>query len=497
MSVSSPERAAPSPSASRPSPSRQFLAVVALACAAQVLFSWALVAQHRAYNSNGWDLAWFDQVVWNTAHGRFFETSFAPWNFLGEHVEPVLLLFALVYRVHAEVKVLLLTQAAVAAWAAVPLYLAARRVLASATAGLLVAAAYLGAAHLHRAMLFDFHPEVMGTACIFGAFALVAAGRPGWALAAIGAQFLLKEDAALVGAGFALVLWLYGYRAHAIGLLAAATVYFLLVAGVLMPAVRGGPGGPHARYGYLGPSLPEAVLGAVHHPHRILERLARPEQRGAAAELLASQAVLPLAGPAALGAVPLLAAHLLSEHPAQAELALHYGVLPFALLLVAAVLGAARLARAPRLAVAWRWTRLPPAARTTVLTGALLGAELVYTFAAGPFGRRFALSHYQRTAHSAAVDRVLAAVPRDGAVAAQSGLLPHLSQRRWIWEFPPVNDAPYVVVDRRAWRNVHGPPTPEYDYDAALAALPERGYCLLRAEDGVELYARHDRCPPR
>src|SRR5262245_44070874 len=55
-----------------------------------ILMSWALLAQHRAFNSNGWDLAWFDQIVWNTAHGRPFENSFAAWNFLGEHVEPIL-----------------------------------------------------------------------------------------------------------------------------------------------------------------------------------------------------------------------------------------------------------------------------------------------------------------------------------------------------------------------------------------------------------------------
>src|SRR5439155_18580711 len=82
---------------------------------ASLVFTWALLAQHRAYNSNGWDLGWFDQVVWNTAHGRPFENSFAPWSFLGEHLEPVLLLFALIYRVKPDVEILLVTQALVGA----------------------------------------------------------------------------------------------------------------------------------------------------------------------------------------------------------------------------------------------------------------------------------------------------------------------------------------------------------------------------------------------
>src|SRR5690349_19289638 len=88
----------------------QTCAVLLLVSFQTALFTWALLAQHRSFNSNGWDLAWFDQIVWNTAQGRPFETSFADWNFLGEHVEPVLLLFAAVYRVKPDVEVLLLTQ---------------------------------------------------------------------------------------------------------------------------------------------------------------------------------------------------------------------------------------------------------------------------------------------------------------------------------------------------------------------------------------------------
>ena len=175
-------------------------------CLAWAVFSWALVAQHRAYNSSAFDLGFFDQIVWNTSRGRLFATTFVPYNFAGQHVEPVLLLFAAAYRVRPAVEVLLLTQAAVAAWAALPLYLAARRVLASATAGAMVAAAYLLAPHLHGAVLFDFHPEVMGTAGIFGAFALLTAGRPGWALVPIGATFLLKEDASLPAHGYCVLV---------------------------------------------------------------------------------------------------------------------------------------------------------------------------------------------------------------------------------------------------------------------------------------------------
>jgi uncharacterized membrane protein len=466
-------------------------------CGAWLIFSWAPVAQHHAYHSHAYDFGFFDQVVWNTAQGRFFETTFVRYNFLGQHVEPVLLLFAAAYRVWPAPELMLLAQAAVAAWAAVPLYLGTRRLLMSAWAGLCVAVAYLLAPHVHGAVLFDFHPEVMGTALVFSAFTLLVHGRPGWALAAIGSLFLLKEEAALVGIGFALVFRLFGYRHQASWLLAASLLYLVLVVGVLMTAVRGEAGDLPSRYKYLGTSPGEVLTAPVLRPGVILGHVAGATQAGGAAYLLGTQALLPLAGPAALAAVPLLVVHLPSTHPPQQALTLQYAVLPLAVLFVAAVLGAARLARSPRLDPLWRSVaggRLPPPRRAALLAAALLVAEGVGWLAGSPLGPRIDLERFRRTAHTAAIDRVLAAVPPDVPVSAQSGLVPHLSQRRRIWEFPRLRDATVVVVDRKGRRS---PQSTRDGYEATLAALPERGFCLWMAEDGVELYVMGAVCASR
>src|SRR6266508_669964 len=76
----------------------QFHALLVLVAAAWAVFSWALVAQHRAFQSHAYDLGFFDQIIWNTSHGRWFATTFVPYNFLGQHMEPVLLPFAALYR---------------------------------------------------------------------------------------------------------------------------------------------------------------------------------------------------------------------------------------------------------------------------------------------------------------------------------------------------------------------------------------------------------------
>ena len=476
----------------RGGPRWQTLAVIVLACGAQVVFSWALVAQHRTHHSSAYDLGFFDQIIWNTAHGRWFQTSFLSYNFAGQHMEPVLFLFAAVYRLAPRVEVLLLTQAAVAAWAALPLYLAARRVLASATAGCLVAAAYLLAPHLHGAVLFDFHPEVMGTFAIFSACALLVAGRAGWALVAVAALFLLKEDAALAAVGFALIVWFCGYRRHALVLLAASTLYLMLVVGVVMPAIRGGPGDLQKRYGYLGTDIGSIVAGAVHDPALLWAHLTGPAQRRALTYLIGTQALLPLAGPAVLAAAPLLAANLLSTHPPQQALTLHYSVLPFALLLVATVLSTGCLLRSPRLARARGWRTLPRERRALVLAGALLLAEGVGWLGGSALGpRRFDVDRYRATPHTAAVQRVLTLVPSGASVSAHSRLLPHLSQRRDVWEFPWIEDADYVLIDRTTDPSQQ---STDAGYESTAASLPQRGYCLVAEDDRVVLYQRRSAC---
>lgn len=469
----------------------QPMALAVLMPSFAALFGWGLLAKHRAFNSNGWDLAWFDQIAWNTAHGRPFANSFAPWNFLGEHVEPILLLFGALYHLQPRVEILLLTQVLVATGAALPLYIGVRGLLGSSTAGLLFAAAFLVSPFLANAMMFDFHPEVMGVASIFGAFACLVDRRPGWALVAVGSAFLLKEDAALVALGFAWLFWRHGHRRHAAGLAAAAAVYLVVVTAFVMPAARDGvAGGPQARWSYLGDSGFEIVAGAVRHPDRVVHHLSETGPRGALVRLAGTHALLPLLSPAGLIAAPLTLAHVLSEHTEEAELNLHYGVLPAALALVAAAFGARTLAS--RYEPLWAALRLEGESRVVVLGAAVLTTSLVAAWSSGPFGTNFIASHYQPRDTAADVRFAIGQIPAGASVAAQSGILPHVSQRREVWEFPPSADAEYVIVDREAWRKTHGPPLPEYDYDLALAALPAKGYCLLYQRGPVEVWTIRD-----
>ena len=79
------------------------LACWTVSTAAALVFAAFAVGRHRAYESTAYDFGFFDQVVWNTSRGDWFETSFVGYNFLGQHFEPILLVFAGLYSLGEDV----------------------------------------------------------------------------------------------------------------------------------------------------------------------------------------------------------------------------------------------------------------------------------------------------------------------------------------------------------------------------------------------------------
>lgn len=483
------------PTVVRSNRSWQPAALVALVLGAWLVFAWALVTQHRSLHSHAYDLAYFDQVIWNTAHGRWFETTFVEFSFLGEHVSPILLLFALVYRLGATLELVLVLQAAAVALAALPIAWATQRLLGSGTAGLLVALAYLFAAPLHAAVLFDFHPELFGIVVICIAFALLIAGRPTAALVTIGTLGLLKEDAALVGLGFAWIFVLRGFRGHALVLAGVSLVYGVVVLGVLMPHLRGEAPGLMARYGYLGDGVVGIGRGIIEHPERVRVQLTSPGPRTGSTRVLVATAFFPVAGPAALALVPVAGPNLLSTHPPQGSLDGHYATYPFALGFIAALLGIQRLLYGRYPKACWETVGIPAATRPSLLAALLLGASLLSWSLWSPLGGRLDPARYQVTPHAAVAARVMAMIPPEAAVSAQSNLLPHLSQRSWVRDFPRLDGVEYVVVDFETW----GMWQTTFDiYAAVYESLPALGFCQIYEEDGLHLYRhrQHGTCPP-
>jgi uncharacterized membrane protein len=466
----------------------QTLAAFGLSGCAWAIFAWLSIAQHHAYNTHAYDLSWFDQAAWNTTRGNLLANSFSHGTYFKEHFSPVLLLFGVLYLLWRGPETLLFVQAAVAALAAIPLYFAASIALRSRAAGLMFAAAYLLAPHLHGYVLFDFHPDIIAVPFVFTALAFLAAHRPRAALMVLLPAFLVKEDVGIVAAGFALFFWLFGYRREARRLFAGSVVFVVLAEALILGLphlLHWGTSGEQGRYRYL-------IAGRLNDPVLVWNHLSGPLQSEAAAYMFGSEALLPLAGPAGLAAAPDMLANLLAEHKPQLQLTLQYPIYPLTLLLAASIVNARLLLRAKRLQSVWERLRIPVSRRAPLLASLVLLAETASWLIGSPLGLHVHPQRFHTTAHTAALERIVRLVPPERSVSAQSSILPHLSERGDIREFPQLDGASYVVIDRKgfvAWdAGVAG-------YARILANLSGSGYCPLAEDDGVELWAVDSLCP--
>ena len=228
-----------------------------LSSAAALIFAWLAFARYAGYNSTAYDLGFFDQVVWQISQGRPGLTSYLYWyDFFGQHFEPVLYVYGALYKVWADPRLLLLTQAFAAGAGAWLLYLCARQILRPWWS-VVPASGFLLAVPLHNALAFDFHPEVMSCLPLFAGVWFALRNRPWSAVLIWSSLLLLKEDESLILPALALLLVLSTRRrAPSIALACLGVAWAVVTVGIVEPHWRHGFAGDLTQdYLAFGPNL--------------------------------------------------------------------------------------------------------------------------------------------------------------------------------------------------------------------------------------------------
>jgi uncharacterized membrane protein len=448
---------------------------------------------HRSFHSNGWDLGLINQVLWNSANGHLFEYSFRNISYAGDHWQPFLLVLVPLKWVHAGPEPLLVVQAAVLAAAVVPLYAAVRPAAGRGAAGALVGAYLLGLG-VARTVSFDFHLDAFAPLLAFGAlWALTRRKRMLFLVAGL-LILTLKEDGALLALALCWIAWFaFGERLWPTALAVTGILYGLLANAVIIPHFLSGDLNPFTeRYGYLGDSFIEILWSVVARPDLVIPRLARAEAVQALAMILASSALLPLLVPRLLPPLALVTLiPLLSKDSPQGSLELHYLLVPSTVaMLVAAVATRERVWEAHPLTSRLHWANSSFAGRAGRLwLPALVGVPAVLLLLWSPLPPSFSadLDRFDVAQHASVAREFVQEIPADIIISAQSSFVPHLSERRHVYEFPRVLDAEVVLLDEAG-------PIPTGDlaagYADCLAALPRLGFDETRRDDGISLWRK-------
>ncbi len=422
------------------------------------------VLNHWSLGTSAYDLGIQENVVWNTLHGRPFETAIMDeGSYLGVHASFVLLLAVPFYAIVERSETLLILQAAVLGGAAWPLYLLARRFLAGRLPAVVVALVYLLHPGVHGAAFYDFHAVAFAPLALFLAAWALTSGRRWTAVAAVLLLLSVKEDMSILVALLGVADLVAGRRRRGALLVATGVVGYLALQRGVIPHFAGGA---HSYSWYYADLIPagEGPLGLVKtvatQPLAAIRFVATPERALYLLQMLAPFGFALLLGPAGwiLPAYGLAISLLASRGP------LHQLGFQYALVTVAPA----------AVATVWVLGRLPAGRRRRALAAALVLASLCsYQF--GMLGHREGFRGGFRTVdfdfdetdreRYREVRRLAALIPPEASVTASERLVPHVVRRRHL---ETLRLAPGKPGQRHDWFFVlHG------DEREQLARMPE------------------------
>ncbi|MSP62362.1 MAG: DUF2079 domain-containing protein [Myxococcales bacterium] len=342
----------------RPDPARVATSF-AIACLAVLVLLTALsLLRHHTFHSSLYDVGIFHQMLWNTAHGRFFTSALKHGSYLGDHFSPSFGLLAPLEWLPRALDLLLLAQAAatvITAWNAFAL---ARRHL-DARAAWLIGMGTLLCPALYCPALADLHPEPFMAALL--SLSLLDLDRGSTRRAALCMLLVLagKEDAGLLLAPLGVILALHRpTRAFGVVLAVIALAWSALAVMVVMPSLRpaaraGAPWFYLGRLAHLGATPREILHTLLRHPLDTIVLSTTIRKLVTIAALLLPFALAPLRSLRLLAVLPFLAAHYLSARWTEFFFPFHYLVPAVPILAWAAIAGAPRtIARRPLLTAA-------------------------------------------------------------------------------------------------------------------------------------------------
>ena len=450
-----------------------------------VRFALLSVQVQDAYGAPGFDMGIFDQGVWLLSRFHAPFVTVMGRNLFGDHTSFVLLLAVPLYWIWPEAQTLLVLQALLIAAAAVPIYVLARRRLASTTLATGLALAYLLNPALQNGNMEQFHPEAF--LVLFLAVAVYAAleWRPALLIAASVGSLLVKEDTALLIVPLAAWVAWRRDRRIGIGLAVAAGLYMAFAYGVVILLLLG-------TVSFYANRIPFGGLGGLVgapfvHAGRFWSYVTSGHKPFYVWQMGASFGWAFLVAPeiAAIGLLT-FAENVLSSFPYMQEILYHYSLPLVPVFAMGTVFAVSRL-RAPRV--------------RTAAVGYVVATSVVacYLWGLAPFSRDSVYPHSPPDSPAVrAVNQALRAVPPNAVVSAAYPYVSHLDHRRYCYQWPTPFRATYWGLYKQEGQTLPTAGSVQYlvipsyqsGQDAATFRSIASQFRLVSAGGGAQVYER-------
>jgi uncharacterized membrane protein len=465
---------------------RRFLWLLVLLVA--VLYSSLSILRHRHFTSGAYDLAIFDQVIWQ--YSQFHaplssvRSNLLTENLLGDHFHPILALLSPLYWFTDSVEALLIAQALLFAIAIVPIFLFTEKRLGK-LAAYLFSLSYAMFWGIQRAVEFDFHEIAFAVPLV--ALSIYFIDEKRWRAYFICLVLLLLTKENLSVTIFFFGVYLVATRQFKQGLIsmAAGVVWFFAAVKVLIPffiepsTMRADRMNSYYRYwsyNQFGPDPLSAFKTVITNPLLLIKTLFSPAVKLQTYWYIFHPFLfLAFFSPLFILAVPLILERFLSEGTHFWGMDFHYSAILAPVVIMASVDGLARITGRIKRANT-RYLIIP--------ASILVLAINLYLLPRFPLWNLTSLNYWQLSSSDRAGHKAVSLIPQGASVATQSPITPHLSHRRMIYVLNPLTiipDSDFIVASER----ITSFPFPSFqDVKYYLDAQEARGYRKIFEQEG-------------
>jgi uncharacterized membrane protein len=457
-----------------------------------LVFSILSVDRHNRFQSLAFDLGIFDQAIWQ------FSTFSTPFNtvrglhILGDHFTIINALISPLYWFFNDVRALLVLQTIVLAAAAIPLFLIAKHYFNNKWIPLVFCFSYLLFPALHYVNLEDYHTESFAPLLILLALYFIIKGKKWPYIIAFLLALTIKEEIALTM--FLMGFYIYFMHDKKLGIFTSlfSLLWFVLAIKVFIPHFLGddyiftGRG-----VGNFGSGPVEIILGML-NPKILFPVLFNQTNATYMWELFSPVGFLALLNPPTLVISASLLSSLIVAWPYAHSIHYHYvtPIIPF--LFISLVIGIARFKK---------WRILMYSLLCILVVSSLVANYNVAPYDATMKNYKHIVGKFKNfgipSANDARIYELISLIPKNASVSATHDMVPHLTHRTKIYNFPNPFKAHY-------WGNLKEEPPFEYvdylilskgtikDNTGVLQPLIENGtYQLVGESANIELLEKH------
>ncbi len=422
------------------------------------------IYNHYNFRTFAYDLGIKNQVLWDYAHGRMNYNTLLPElhgqvNVLANHFEPVLFLFAPLYYVFGSYT-LLIVQIFFILFGGYGLYKYIAEISGDRLFAALGMAMFYAMWGVFGALSFDFHTNVIGAVMVPWLFYAIQRKKHWIWITCLIFILLCKENIALwmvfVGIGI-FFHWRKDKNRRQIGLFTTliSAVYFVAVMKYAMPFFADGKlAYLHFKYSALGSNWTEALQTVFTKPGYTIRLLFENHVEGGNVDFndgakmqlhsfvfLSGGVFLLLRPQFLIMLIPIYAQKMFSDDPVKWSIFQQYSI-EFVPIIVLATFCFINKAQNPV---------------TKILAGVLLflGAfdatkEFSGLWKPSPYGTEltnfYQKSHYKREIPVKEMRELIKALPPKVPVSANFYIIPHIADRRWIYQFPETVNADYILT---------------------------------------------------